>query len=52
MASLTLLAVSTPLHKEKTEGPEPEMPEPKAPAFSASFGVSTKKTAPLQPGHF
>ena len=40
MASLTLLAVSTPLQKEKIEGPEPEIPEPKAPAFSALFLTS------------
>ena len=40
MASLTKVAVSIPLHKEKIEGPEPEILAPKAPAFNAAFLTS------------
>ena len=37
MACSTIIAFSSPLHKLKMLGPEPEIPQPKAPAFSTAF---------------
>ena len=41
IAELTALALSSPWHKAKTDGPDPEILQPKAPASNeASFKLS------------
>jgi len=37
MAFSTFNAVTSDLHKLNTEGPEPEIPDPKAPLSKAAF---------------
>ena len=42
MLLATVLAIVSPLHNEKIDGPAPEIPEPKAPFCSAAFFTLSK----------